>query len=70
MSSVQEIEAVLPKLSRAEIEEIRALIDGILNEPRPEAGTARLIRENGKTLMVTARPVTLEDTQKALEDFP
>ena len=31
---------------------------------------ARLIRKGGKTLMVTARPVTLADTQKALEDFP
>jgi hypothetical protein len=30
----------------------------------------KLIRKNGKTLMVTARPVTLADTQKALEDFP
>jgi hypothetical protein len=30
----------------------------------------KLIRKNGKTLGVTARTVTLEDTQKALEDFP
>ena len=69
MSSVQEIEAVLPKLSRVEIEEIRAMIDGLLEQPRREA-LARLIRENGKTLGVTARTVTLADTQKALEDFP
>jgi hypothetical protein len=30
----------------------------------------KLIRKNGKTLMVTARPVTLADTQNALEEFP
>ena len=30
MSTVQEIEAVLPKLSRAEIEEVRAWIDDFL----------------------------------------
>jgi hypothetical protein len=70
MSSVQEIEAVLPKLSRAEIEEVRGLIDGILNQSIRENGSARLIRENGRTLGVTARTVTLADTQKALEHFP
>jgi hypothetical protein len=32
MSTVQEIEAVLPKLSRAEIEAVRALIDDILED--------------------------------------
>lgn len=32
MSSVQEIEEVLPKLSRAEIEEIRAWIDDFLED--------------------------------------
>ena len=32
MSSVQEIEAVIPKLSRAEVEEIRAWIDGFLED--------------------------------------
>jgi len=32
MSSVQEIEAALPKLSRAEIEEIRAWIDDFLED--------------------------------------
>ncbi|HEY2328600.1 MAG TPA: hypothetical protein VGI63_02165 [Verrucomicrobiae bacterium] len=32
MSSVQEIEAVLPKLSRAEVEEVRAWIDDFLEE--------------------------------------
>jgi t-SNARE complex subunit (syntaxin) len=32
MSSVQEIEAVLPKLSRAEIEELRAWIDDYLED--------------------------------------
>jgi hypothetical protein len=32
MSSVQEIEAVLPKLSRAEIEEVRAWIDDFLED--------------------------------------
>lgn len=69
MSSVQEIEAALPKLSRAEMEEIRGLIDNLMAQSRREA-PARLIRENGRTLMVTARPVTLADTQKALEDFP
>ncbi len=52
------------------MEEIRALIDDILNQSRQEAGTAKLIRENGRTLGVTARIVTLADTQKALEDFP
>lgn len=31
---------------------------------------AKLIREKGKTLLVTKRTVTLEDTQKVLEDFP
>jgi hypothetical protein len=30
----------------------------------------KLVRKNGRTLGVTARPVTLADTQKALEDFP
>ena len=30
----------------------------------------KLIRKNGKTLGVTARPASLEDTQKALADFP
>jgi hypothetical protein len=30
MSSVQEIEAVIPKLSRAEVEEVRAWIDDFL----------------------------------------
>ena len=69
MSSVQEIEAALPKLSRAEIEEVRALIVDLLEPPRPEAA-ARLVRENGRTLVVTARLVTLADTQKALADFP
>ena len=69
MSSVQEIEAALPKLSRAEIEEVRALIVDLLEQPRLKAA-AKLVRENGRTLVVTARPVTLADTQKALEDFP
>jgi formate dehydrogenase maturation protein FdhE len=32
MSSVQEIEAAIPKLSRAEIEEIRAWIDDFLED--------------------------------------
>ena len=32
MSSVQEIEAVLPKFSRAEIEEVRAWIDDFLED--------------------------------------
>jgi hypothetical protein len=32
MSSVQEIEAVLPTLSRAEIEEVRAWIDDFLED--------------------------------------
>jgi len=32
VSTVQEIEAVLPKLSRAEIEEIRAWIDDFLED--------------------------------------
>jgi len=32
MSSVQEIEAVLPKLSCAEIEQVRALIDDFLED--------------------------------------
>jgi hypothetical protein len=32
MSSVQEIEAVLPKLSRAEVEEVRAWIDDFLED--------------------------------------
>ena len=32
MSTVQEIEAVLPKLSRAEIEEVRAWIDDFLED--------------------------------------
>lgn len=39
-----------------------------LVEKKGEPG--RLIRKKGKTLMVTARPVTLADTQRALEDFP
>jgi len=32
MGSVQEIEAVLPKLSRAEIEQVRAWIDDVLED--------------------------------------
>jgi hypothetical protein len=32
MSSVQEIEAVIPKLSRAEVEEVRAWIDDFLED--------------------------------------
>ncbi len=32
MSSVQEIEAVIPKLSRAEVEEVRAWIDDYLED--------------------------------------
>jgi hypothetical protein len=32
MSSVQEIEAALPKLSRAELEEVRAWIDDLLED--------------------------------------
>jgi formate dehydrogenase maturation protein FdhE len=32
MSSVQEIEAVIPKLSRAEVEEVRAWIDNFLED--------------------------------------
>lgn len=32
MSTVQEIEAALPKLSRAEIEEVRAWIDDFLED--------------------------------------
>ena len=32
MSTVQEIEAVLPKLSRAELEEVRAWIDDFLED--------------------------------------
>jgi hypothetical protein len=32
MSSVQEIEAALPKLSRAELEEVRAWIDELLED--------------------------------------
>ena len=32
MSTVQEIEAVIPRLSRAEIEEIRAWIDDFLED--------------------------------------
>jgi hypothetical protein len=32
MSSVQEIEAVIPKLTRAEIEEVRAWIDDFLED--------------------------------------
>ena len=32
MSSVQEIEAALPKLSRAEIEQVRAWIDDFLED--------------------------------------
>ena len=36
MSSVQEIEAVIPNLSRAEIEEVRAFIDDLLEPARRE----------------------------------
>jgi hypothetical protein len=32
MSTVQEIEAVIPKLSRAEVEEVRAWIDDFLED--------------------------------------
>jgi hypothetical protein len=32
MSSIQEIEAVIPKLSRAEVEEVRAWIDDFLED--------------------------------------
>jgi hypothetical protein len=32
MSSVQEIEAVIPKLTRAEVEEVRAWIDDFLDD--------------------------------------
>jgi hypothetical protein len=32
MSSVQEIEAVIPKLSRAEVEEVRAWIEDFLED--------------------------------------
>jgi formate dehydrogenase maturation protein FdhE len=32
MSSVQEIEAVIPKLTRAEVEEVRAWIDDFLED--------------------------------------
>ena len=31
---------------------------------------AKLVREKGRTLLVTGRRVTLADTQKALEEFP
>ena len=34
--------------------------------PRP----ARLVRENGRTLAVGDRPMTLEDTKAALADWP
>ena len=34
--------------------------------PRP----ARLVRENGRTLAVSHRPMTLEDTKAALADWP
>jgi hypothetical protein len=33
MSSIQEIEAVIPKLSRAEVEEVRAWINDFLEDP-------------------------------------
>ena len=39
-----------------------------LEEKKPQP--ARLIREQGKTLLVSARPVTLADTQNALLEFP
>jgi len=35
-------------------------------KPRP----ARLVRENGRTLAVSDRPMTLEDTKAALADWP
>ena len=31
---------------------------------------AKLIRERGRTLLVAGRTVSLDDTQKALEEFP
>jgi hypothetical protein len=31
---------------------------------------AKLVREKGRTLLVSHRPVTVADTQKALEEFP
>ena len=39
-----------------------------LVEKKPEP--AKLVREKGRTLLVSARPVTLADTQAALIDFP
>ncbi len=41
MSTVQEIEAALPRLSRAEIEEIRAWIDNFLEDQLELADDAK-----------------------------
>lgn len=39
-----------------------------LVEKRPPA--ARLVKEGGRTCLTSDRTVTLEDTQRALEEFP
>jgi hypothetical protein len=36
----------------------------------PKTAPARLIKENGRTLAVSDRPMTLEDTKAALADWP
>ena len=35
-----------------------------------KANRARLVKVNGRLLLETDHPVTLEDTKRALEDFP
>ena len=61
MSTVQEIEAVIPKLSRAEVEEVRAWIDDFLedrleltDEVKTKLGQSR--REIAKGHYTTRQP--------------
>lgn len=61
MSSVQEIEAVLPRLSRAELEEVRAWIDDFLedqleltDEVKAKLGQSR--REIAEGRFITRQP--------------
>jgi hypothetical protein len=39
----------------------------VVQEQRP---AARLVRRNGRTLLVTDHPITNEDVQRALSEFP
>jgi hypothetical protein len=70
MSSVQEIEAVLPKLSRAEIEEVRTWIDDFLEDQLELTDKVKAKLDQSRREMETPMDRIVVDTWEKLGPAP